>query len=135
MAVNITNLREFYKTMFIQNNVASTKTLYTRAKSGKIRIWTGFVRIIESENIDLSDLNSLNSLPLSDFDKTRKTRKEPAITYTCFQSEGGKLTTSKPTIITEGKNIGKKKETTPFLQALHKSKRDFNKKFKKEVKL
>lgn len=135
MAVNISVLKEFYKTMIIQNNVASTKTLYTRAKSGKIRIWTGFVRIIESENIDLKDLNSLNSLPLSDFDEIRKTRKEPAITYTCFQSEGGKLTTSKPTIITEGKNIGKKNETTPFLQALQKLMSDVNKKLKKGAKL
>lgn len=131
MAINISTLKDFYLRMVITETTAATPTLFTKAKTGKIRIWTGFICVPKNVESFREDL-----LPLSsDFDETRANRKETAVTYTTYQTEGGKLTYSKPTIVTDGKNIGKKNETTPFLQALQKLLTDFTKKVKKGAKI
>lgn len=131
MAINVSLLKDFYSRMVITETTAATPTLYTKAKTGKIRIWTGFICVPKNVDSFREDL-----LPLSsDFDETRANRKETAVTYTVYQQEGGKkLTYSKPTIVADGKNIGKKNETTPFLQALQKLLTDFTKKVKKGAK-
>jgi ATP-dependent DNA ligase len=50
--------------------------------------------------------------------------------YTEFGKQGGKLTVSAPTVIAEGKNIGKTNETTPEQQALAEAEAEWTKKSK-----
>lgn len=86
-------------------------TLYNLNKNGRVHVWNMYVKAIKSEK---------------HYNKTHKfitpTATTPAIYWTEDGLEGGKITKRTPTFVTEGKNIGKKNETTPYNQAMSQAK-------------
>jgi len=121
MSVIHKELFDFYTTKCnINNNILSTKILYTKNSKGVTRIWSGHV-IITSDTSD--ELPAITRYPIDFYNST-----DIAVYYTSYQQINGKLTLSKLTQILTGLNIGRSNETTCFQQALYDIMKLFNKK-------
>jgi DNA ligase-1 len=89
-------------------------------QNNKIRIWSIVINLYDDDH-------KLMSITTSDMDIPEKSTSEY---YTISGYENMKMTTSAPTIITSGKNLGKSNETTVLSQAYKECKSKYDKKIK-----
>lgn len=106
------------------DHIKYTPTLYTHAKTGSVRFWRGGVFMTDHQITKDTDLLTMQKIK-ADFNGKTK-----AVRFTIYGQLNGKSTVTAPTIITEGKNIGRSNETTPFQQALSEVMSDYNKRLK-----
>ena len=122
----IARAKKFFESGSVVGDCFYSPTLYTQAKTGKIRIWTACA-YIGNFRVDGGWEKVVEPLDFAS--------GGTAVYFTVFSSKGGKETTSHPTRVSSGKNIGRKNETTPFQQALLEISSAFDKKVKKGAKL
>jgi hypothetical protein len=115
---NFNNYNEFSFT--IENNIKiKFPKLFSKLNnSNKTRFWYIYAFLLNSNtkekiniNKSFTNLNKFNELV------TNYTNLQINI-YTKYGQQDGKITMTEPTIITEGKNIGKSNETSIFTQSL-----------------
>ncbi len=119
MSKNIIEIENFYNTCTIENNVLNTHKLYSKSKSGSIRVWQAHIICTDSAGSETGWLNSVIKKEIN------FNTKENSAYYTSYGIINKKITISAPTLITSGKNIGQKNETTPFQQALSEIRSEF----------
>lgn len=126
ISANHKQVIEFIKICKIENNKIHSPTLYSITKKDKNNnfkylIWK--IIIESNKNIDINDIYNRNN------------KHDTVKYYTESGMENGKLTTSNFTQIKEGKNIGKKNETTILTQSILNIRTLYNKKIREGRKL
>lgn len=122
-SANQKQVLEFIKenNCIISKNTITPSTLWSvskKDKSGNFRYQLWKIIIIADSDIVMDDIKN----------KTKKHKKVGY--YTESGLEDGKITKSKITYITEGKNIGRNNETTPLTQTILNVRTQYNKKIR-----
>lgn len=115
---NFNDINEFPFTIENKYKIKFPKIFNKLNSSNKIRFWEIYAFLLDTEtnekiiiNKSLTNIIKFNDL-ISNYNPLKM------VIYTEYGQIGGKITITEPTIITEGKNIGKSNETTIFTQSL-----------------
>ncbi len=104
----------------IENNykIKFPKLLSKINNSNKIRFWKIYAFLLNSNTNEKININK-SFTNIIKFNELKATYNNIQINiYTEYGQQNGKITITEPTIITEGKNIGKSNETTILTQSL-----------------
>ncbi len=115
----------------IENNILSTPVVKYQTAKGQKRFWQAHAFITSEKEASKVD-NASEKLPVPvmvnpiglNFIKTQ----DIAAYYTTYGVVGKKVSVSALTVVSSGKNIGKKNETTPFSQAVSRIASEYNSK-------
>lgn len=111
---NFTDKDEF--DFYIENGIIHFPTLYNTDSKLRIRVWNIYLKLFGDDNFIEITNNLLENKNIN------KLKHKYTKIYAKYYTETGildmKITKSEPTIITKGKNIGKKNETNVLTQGL-----------------
>jgi hypothetical protein len=112
----------FAKKCTLEKGYLKSKILWSKRANGKFNKWRIIVGLSNDEDKEI-EFSMIEDRTSEDYDC--------GFYYTISGIEGGKETTSKRTLICDGKNTGKENYTTPLTQAILEAKSLYDKKIKK----